>query len=177
MTTTVVSALPSARSELSDAGLIGAIADRVCEKMLDDYRINRFFNNRPVAEHATALKGYLNVALSSDADASKLLDAFFVAAFGRGNAKPRWSAGQDFASLPDIVGAKEIRANHLLCPAHWFLMKLHPDDSHYDVAMAHLAAALSELDVSEAGAYRLIMLAETARDAVLGRNGRDSKVA
>lgn len=175
MTTTVVSALPSARSELSDAGLIGAIADRVCEKMLDDYRINRFFNNRPVSEHATALKAYLNVALSSDADASKLLDAYFAAAFGRDNAKPRWPAGQDFAPLPDIVGA--IRANRLLCPAHGFLMKLHPDDSHYDVAMAHLAAVLTELAVSEAGAYRLIMLAETARGAVLGRNGHDLRVA
>ncbi|WP_427501173.1 hypothetical protein ACQE3E_01410 [Methylomonas sp. MED-D] len=177
MTTTVVSGLPSARSEFSDAVLVGAIVDRVCEKMLDDYRINRFFNNRPVAEHAKALKAYLNVALSSDLDASKLLDAYFAVAFGRDSSKPRTSAGHNFVPLPDVVRAEEARANNLLCPAHRCLMKFHPDDAHYDVAMAHLAAVLGELKVSEAGTYRLTMLAESVRDAVLGRRVYDRKVA
>ncbi|AMK76657.1 MULTISPECIES: hypothetical protein [Methylomonas] len=181
MNATVAPQIQALRATLSDQALIGKIVDALYAKMLDDYRINRFFFTRPAAEQADALKAYLKVYFNSfnSADEKVLdaLDAYFTTAFARTNAKPSLVTGNDFAFLLDIVGGQEIRAITLLSPAHCFLIKLGPDDFHYDIVMEHLADVLKQLNIAEDLAYQMLALAEKGRDGLLARGAEIKKAA
>ena len=168
-TTTPVTLRPSQFDLSQLTEVVGVLYD----KMLADYRINRFFNTRPVAEQVAALVDYIKAAQGIDncnqAELHDLLDAYFMTAFARSNAKPSLVNGNDFAFLLDIVGGREIRTINLLCDSHGWLMKLGPDDDHYDVMMAHLIDALQELQITGDVAARFIKIAESGREGVLGR--------
>ncbi|NOV31619.1 MULTISPECIES: hypothetical protein [unclassified Methylomonas] len=181
MNATVAPQIHALRAALSDHVLMGKIVDVFYAKMLDDYRINRFFFTRPAAEQADALKAYLKAyfnSLNSDDDrVLEALDGYFTAAFARTNAKPSLVTGNDFAFLLDIVGGQEIRSITLLTPAHSFLIKLGPDDFHYDIVMEHLAASLKQLNIAEDLAYQILALAEKGRDGLLARGVEVKKAA
>ena len=85
--------------------------------------------------------------------------------------------GHDFGFLLDLVGGQEIRPITLLCENHSFLIKLLPDDSHYDVFLENLNATLKELQVDVELKNRLLSLAEQARDGVLARGRTYMKAA
>lgn len=180
MNATVAPQIQALRASLSDETSIGRIVDMFYAKMLDDYRINRFFFTRPAAEQTAALKAYLKAFFKSfnSADASVLeaLDHYFTIAFARTNAKPSLVTGNDFAFLLDIVGGQEIKTITLLCPAHSFLIKLGPDDFHYDILIEHLAETLTLLNIPDDLAYQMLALAEKGRDGLLAR-GNDVKKA
>ncbi|WP_026602576.1 hypothetical protein [Methylomonas sp. 11b] len=177
MSATVANQIHALRATLGDHVLVGKILDVFYAKMLDDYRINRFFS-RPAAEQAGTLKAYLKAYFNSaDERVLKALDGYFTTAFARTNAKPSLVTGNDFAFLLDIVGGQEIRSITLLTPAHCFLIKLGPDDFHYDIVMEHLAASLKQLNIAEDLAYQIMALAEKGRDGLLARGVEVKKAA
>ena len=161
--------------------LIDTIIDTCYSKLLDDYRINRFFNSNPLQEQTAALKLYVNSLINqqslSDDLTLDLLNRYFQAAFARNNHKPSLVTGNDFGFLLDIVGGQDIRPITLLCENHAFLMKLLPDDSHYDVLIEHLETTLTEMNVAADLKTKLLTLAEQARDGVLARGKTYMKAA
>ncbi len=161
--------------------LIDQIIDTCYEKMIDDHRVNRFFNNRPLTEQTAPLKNYVR-ALSSKSkltedEALELLNDYFSASFARNNSKPSLVTGTDFGFLLDIVGGQEIRPITLLCESHSFLMKLLPDDDHYDVFIEHLTDTLSQLNVATDLGRELLTMAEAGREGFLGRGRTYMKAA
>lgn len=173
MHTTVVSHKAVPGSFIDNPALIAAVVDRLYDRMLADYRINRFFFTRPAAEQGAALQLYLNALLSDPRPApaaiSALLDDYFTVAFARSNAKPSLVTGRDFSFLLDIVGGREIRPIVLVSPAHAYLMRLLPEDEHFDVVMAHLVDSLDELAVDAATRAAILQFAESGRESLLGR--------
>ena len=160
------SALPVIESEQ-----VNRIIDACFEKMLDDYRVNRFFNSNPANQQTQPLKKLVN-SLLNGAKLSEQLDAlneFFTAAFARNNAKPSLVTGNDFAFLLDVIGGQDIQTITPLCECHSFLLKLLPDDSHYDVLMEHLKSTLKGLNVSQELSEQLLAFAENGREGCLGR--------
>jgi hypothetical protein len=77
----------------------------------------------------------------------------------------------------DIIGGQEIRTITLLSPAHSFLIKLGPDDFHYDIVMEHLADTLKQLNIADDLAYQMLALAEKGRDGLLARGLELKKAA
>ena len=161
--------------------LIDNIVEICYSKMLDDYRINRFFNNNPIKTQTGALKAYVGMLINQkplkDEQTLELLNEFFQNSFARNNHKPSLVTGNDFGFLLDLVGGQEIRSITLLCENHSFLIKLLPDDSHYDVFVENLVATLKELNVDSELQSRLLNLAEQARDGVLARGRTFMKAA
>lgn len=178
MSATVAPQVQSMRAALSDGNWVGRIVDVFYAKMLDDYRINRFFSTRPAAEQASALKAYLKAYAgnfnSKDEKVLAALNSYFTVAFARNNAKP---GGNDFALLPDTAGGgRESGATTLLCPAHSLLVKLGPDDFHYDIVIEHLSAALQQLNVADDLAYQMLALAEKGRNGLLARAVKPNRI-
>lgn len=159
---------------LANEDVLDRIVDAFHDKMLGDYRVNRFFNNKPAAEQSTPLKALVKAATfkpaDQDIDWTTLLDAYFMAAFARNNAKPSLVTGNDFMFLLDVIGGEQPAKPMPLCEAHGHLLKLAPNDSHYDAAMEHLTAALQEADASANLANRLLEMGKNARDGLLGRH-------
>jgi truncated hemoglobin YjbI len=157
----------------TDTQLISKIVDVFYPKMLDDYRVNRFFRGRPPEEQTQPLKFFLNAALSGAKQPNyqlrHLLNDYFTAAFARTNEKPSLVNGQDFGFLLEAIGGREIRPITLVCECHSFLMKMLPDDFHYDVVMEHLAETLKELHITGEQAALLMAIGESGRDGLMGR--------
>jgi len=157
----------------SNDGLIDKIVNDLGVRMLDDYRINRFFNSGSAMDQAQALLTLIRalaVKAPSNAEAlEEICNDYFMAAFARSNAKPSLVNGNDFAFLLDIVGGREIREIMPLCESHAWLIKLGPDDFHYDVIMEHLAFSLQALGVAADVKQEIMAFAESGRDPVLAR--------
>lgn len=181
MSSNIASQTQSRLAGICDETLICDIVDVLYDKLLDDYRINRFFNGRPAAEQTAPLKAYLSAALGGrknvDGELLELLDDYFSAGFARNNSKPSLVTGNDFAFLLDVIGGQEIRTITLLCDAHSHLIKLNPDDFQYDVVMEHLAESLNELDLGADVMEQILAIAESAREGVLGRGAEVQKAA
>lgn len=161
--------------------LIDNIIETCYSKMLDDYRINRFFNSNPVKTQTSALKSYVDMVINqkplNDEQTLDLLNEYFQNSFARNNHKPSLVTGNDFGFLLDLVGGQEVRTITLLCENHSFLIKLLPDDSHYDAFVENLNETLKELQVDTELKNRLIKLAEQARDGILARGRTYMKAA
>jgi len=180
MNTSVVSQLQANPGFLGNASLLKQIVDTLYDKMLADYRINRFFFTRPAADQSAALQRFLVAVLDSKSTADEslsLLDDYFTVAFARTNAKPALVTGRDFGFLLEIIGGRDIRPITLVCEAHSHLMKLLPEDFHYDVVMAHLADTLHELAIADDQSSRILAFAESGRDGLLGRTEEMLKAA
>ncbi len=166
---------------INSNALIDQIIDTCYEKMIDDHRVNRFFNARPLTDQTAPLKNYVKALISksklNEDETLELLNAYFSASFARNNSKPSLVTGSDFGFLLDIVGGQEIRPITLLCKSHSFLMKLLPDDDHYDVFIEHLTDTLTQLNVAADLKSQLLTLAEAGRDGFLGRGRTYMKAA
>lgn len=154
-----------------DLPLLDQVIDKCVEKMQDDYRVNRFFNSNPLPEQTKPLKVLVKKLLSGAKvnEHLDLLDEFFTAAFARNNAKPSLVTGNDFAFLLDVIGGQDIQVITPLCMCHSFLLKLGPDDDHYNILLEQLKAALDELKVSKELGQQLLDIAESGREGALGR--------
>lgn len=161
--------------------LIDNVIETCFSKMLDDFRINRFFNSNPIKQQTAALKSYVDIVINqkplNDDQTLELLNEFFQEAFARNNHKPSLVTGNDFGFLLDLVGGQEIRPITLLCENHSFLIKLLPDDSHYDAFLDNLNETLKELQVDAELKSRLLKLADQARDGILARGRTYMKAA
>ncbi len=161
-----------------DEQQLSQIVDIFFAKMLDDYRINRYFYARPFVEQTAPLKQLLNALLGAESvepqTLSALADGVFTAAFARGNAKPSLVNNRDFAFLGtlmngNIVGDDETPQLTLLCPAHSHFLRLQPLDENYDVVLELLQNTLDQLAVPKETAQQIMVFAESGRDGVMGR--------
>jgi truncated hemoglobin YjbI len=154
-----------------DDDLLDKVVDLFYEKMLDDYTVNRFFSGLPVVEQTQPLKKCLKsifAGLDDPEQVTHLIDDYFMVAFGKPGMK-RSDMASDFDFLMEIAGGKDMRVLTYLSDAHSHLLKLKPDDFHYDVVMKHLTETLTELRVTGDLQNDILAVAEQARDAVLGR--------
>jgi len=162
-----------------DIQLLGQIVDAWYANMRDDYRINRYFYDRPLADQAGPLKQLLSSLLASESVApqklSELADQAFSAAFARGNAKPSLVNNRDFAFLGalmngDIVGDDDGTPRlTLLCPAHSHFLRLQPIDDVYDVALQLLQVTLDQLNVANETAKQLLNFVASGKESIMGR--------
>ena len=80
--------------------LIDNVIETCFSKMLDDFRINRFFNSNPIKQQTAALKSYVDIVINqkplNDDQTLELLNEFFQEAFARNNHKPSLVTGNDF---------------------------------------------------------------------------------
>lgn len=162
-----------------DEQLLFQIIDAWCAKMHDDYRVNRFFCDRPLAEQTAPLKRLLSTLLGNKAATpqrlSELADEAFTAAFARGNAKPSLVSNRDFAFLGTLINGNIIGDDDgtlkltLLCPAHSHFLKLQPTDDVYDVAVDLLQTTLDEMNVAHEIASQLTAFVASGKEGVMGK--------
>jgi len=162
-----------------DDKLLAQVIDVWYAKMRDDYRITRYFYDRPLTEQAAPLKQLLCSLLGSEPvepqKLSELADAAFTAAFARGNAKPSLVNNRDFAFLGTLMNGNIVGDDDgaprltLLCPAHSHFLRLNPIDDVYEVAVELLQAALDQLNVADEAAMRLTRFVASGKDSVMGR--------
>jgi truncated hemoglobin YjbI len=163
-----------------DASALSHIVDVLYSKMLEDYRINRYFYSRPKQEQVDALTQLLIALLLNggrEAETiSHLADAAFTAAFARGNAKPSLVNNRDFAFLGTLMNGNIVGDDAdqgpqltLLCPAHSHLLRLQPIEENYDVMLALLQETLAESGIAADTAQRIMAFAESGRAGIMGR--------
>lgn len=124
--------------------VIDNIVNNFLGKMLADYRVKRFFNDHNEVEQREAIKTYLAATLgaanNTEDELLELLDNCFIACFARDKRKSFVSEA-DFGFFGMII-SQDKPSTKVLCPAHSHLLRFMPDDSHYDIAMEHLAESL-----------------------------------
>jgi len=162
-----------------DDQLLSKIVDVWYAKMRDDYRINRYFYDRPLDEQTEPLKHLLRALLGSEPVTSQIVselaDDAFTAAFARGNAKPSLVNNRDFAFLGalingNIVGDDDGTPNlTLLCPAHSHFLRLQPIDDIYDFALELLQTTLDELNMVDDISHQLMVFVASGKESVMGR--------
>lgn len=149
---------------------VNAIIESFYEKLLDDYRVRRFFNDSGKKEQLATFKAVVNAALTgntTDAAFIRLVSDFFMAAFARFKDKELLPES-GFAYFGMIIGQNNPSTKYL-CDSHSHLLKFMPDDSHYDAVIENLTATLQELNVENSLSNELIALAQHARNSVLGK--------
>lgn len=162
-----------------EPSLLSKIVDDWYAKMRDDYRINRYFYDRPITTQAAALNQLLSALLANQAVdpqiLSELADEAFSTAFARGNAKPSMVNNRDFAFLGTLMNGDIFGDDDggprltLLSPAHSHFLRLQPIDDVYDVAIELLQTTLKQLAVASETASQLLALVASGRDGVMGR--------
>lgn len=137
--------------------------------MLDDYHVNRFFNDKEIPEQAQALTDLIIAAASGvDKDTlTELMDDFFMKAFARSKRKS-FVSGSDFGFLGLLI-EQDQPETHLLCDAHAYLLKFMPDDSHFDAVIENLKNTLQAFNLNGGLKNDILELAEANRNKVLGR--------
>lgn len=149
---------------------VNALVENFYEKLLDDYRVRRFFNDSGKKEQIATFKAVVNAALtgnSNDAAFIRLVSDFFMAAFARFKDKDLLPES-GFAYFGMIIGQNNPSTKYL-CDSHSHLLKFMPDDSHYDAVIENLTETLREFSIDAQLTGELVALAEHARNGVLGK--------
>lgn len=162
-----------------DEQTLSQIVETWFGKMRDDYRINRYFYDRPLNTQTEPLKRLLRAVLGGNGvepqKLSELADEAFAAAFARGNAKPSMVNNRDFAFLGALMNGNIVGDDDgsprltMLCPAHSHFLRLNPIDEAYDVAVELLQSTLNQLSVAADTGKRLLSVIASAKDSVMGR--------
>lgn len=151
---------------LGGENTVNALVESVYEKILDDYRVSRFFNDTETDKQIETLKK-LVFAIFHGAELKPFLTDFFMVAFARFKDKERYpdSALEYFGY---IIG-QDNPSTKWLCDSHSHLLKFMPEDAHYDVIMEHLTTSLKALNLDNAITAEVLAFAESGRNAVLGK--------
>ncbi|PPD30965.1 MAG: hypothetical protein CTY19_15110 [Methylomonas sp.] len=162
-----------------DDQLLAKIIDVWYGNMRDDYRINRYFYDRPQAEQAQGLKKLLSALLATvpvePEKISDLADQAFTTAFARGNAKPSLVNNRDFAILATLMNGNIVGDDDgtprltLLCPGHSHFLRLQPIDEVYDVALELLKVTLEQFNLTSETVSQFINFVALGKDSVMGR--------
>lgn len=147
------------------------LVENFYQKIIDDYRVTRFFCDDGRKEQLDTLKSltksiFQNNPTSGD-EFKALLTRFFMSAFARFKDKELLPES-GFSYFSYIIG-QDNPSSKLLCDSHSHLLKFMPEDSHYDAVIEHLAHSLKELDVDENMAAEILLMAESGRNSLLGR--------
>ncbi len=156
---------------LGGQAAISRIVDGLYARMLDDYRLNRFFNNHDFPEQADSLKALVNALLAgttqTEEEFTALLDNFFMTAFARDKRKSMVS-GADWGFFGYIIEQDHPSTNYL-CDSHSQLLKFMPDDSIYDAVMENLTATLQDMNLDGGLMRDALAFAEQGRNPLLGK--------
>ncbi|MDQ7091889.1 MAG: hypothetical protein Q9M50_14860 [Methylococcales bacterium] len=157
--------------KLGGETVVNSIIEDLYDKMLADYRINRFFTNEHQKEQRVALKRFITASYGPDDRPDKerkaVLNDFFMLAFSRSKRKS-FITGSDFGFFGLII-EQDHHETHLLCESHAALLKFMPDDFHYDVVLELLKASLQQLTIEPLLINDVLKVTEGARTCVLGR--------
>lgn len=145
---------------------VNAIVESVYEKILDDYRVSRFFNDTEIDKQVETLKK-LVVAIFNQAELKPFLTDFFMVAFARFKDKERFPDSA-LAYFGYIIG-QDNPSTKWLCDSHSHLLQFMPEDTHYDVVMEHLTSSLQALNLDSATVADVLAFAESGRNRVLGK--------
>lgn len=141
------------------------------QKIIDDYRVSRFFCDDGRKEQLDALKAltkFISQNNSTSGDEFKaLLTRFFMSAFARFKDKELLPES-GFAYFGYII-EQDNPSSKLLCDSHSHLSKFMPEDSHYDVMIEHLTSSLQELNIGVDLITDILSLAESGRNSLLGK--------
>jgi hemoglobin len=155
---------------LGGENAVNALVESFYEKMLDDYRVRRFFNATEQDKQLDALKALVAAILvghANDDDFKLLMRDFFMSAFARFKAKELIpESGLDF--FAHIVG-EDSHSSKFLCDSHSHLLTFIPNDTQYDIVMEHLTTSLEQLNVESSIAAEVLAVAESGRNSVLGK--------
>ncbi|MDQ5940104.1 MAG: hemoglobin [Pseudomonadota bacterium] len=150
---------------------VSKLIDSFYEKMTDDYRISRFFNDDDKKTQRSTLKALAKAILEQHSphtpEFKKLLTNFFMSAFARFKDKERLPES-GFAYFGYIIGQNN-PSSKFLCDSHSHLLKFIPEDSHYDLVMMHLTDSLQSLNVDPALMKEVLVIAESGRSGLLGK--------
>lgn len=149
---------------------VTTLVKNVYEKMRDDYRISRFFNDSDKPEQIKTLTDLASAILKGQTNGSEftaLISRFFMAAFARFKGSERLPES-GFAYLGIII-AQDNPSSKYLCDSHSHLLKFIPNDTHYDVVIEHLAQSLKELNIDGVLSNEILALAEKGRNSILGK--------
>ncbi len=141
------------------------------QKIIDDYRVTRFFCDDGRKEQLDTLKSltkFISQNNSTSGDEFKaLLTRFFMSAFARFKDKELYP-DSSLAFFGYII-SQDNPSSKLLCDSHSHLLKFMPEDSHYDVAIEHLRNALQELEIDGDLTADIVSFAESGRNSLLGK--------
>ncbi len=156
---------------LNDDKKFNTLIENFYQKMRDDYRVTRFFCDDGQKEQRDALKAlakFIFQANATEGDAFKsLLTRFFMVAFARFKDKELHpESGLAFFSY---ITPQDNPSSKLLCDSHSHFLKFMPGDSHYDIAIEHLADSLKGLNIDEDLITDILKLAERGRNSLLGK--------
>jgi hypothetical protein len=141
------------------------------QKIIDDYRVTRFFCDDGRKEQLDTLKSltkFISQNNSTSGDEFKaLLTRFFMSAFARFKDKELYP-DSSLAFFGYII-SQDNPSSKLLCDSHSHLLKFMPEDSHYDVAIEHLRNALQELKIDGDLTADIVSFVESGRNSLLGK--------
>jgi hypothetical protein len=141
------------------------------QKIIDDYRVTRFFCDDGQKEQLDALKAlskFISQNNPTSGDEFKaLLTRFFMSAFARFKDKELYP-DSSLAFFGYII-SQDNPSSKLLCDSHSHLLKFMPEDSHYDVAIEHLINALQELEIDGDLTADIVSFVESGRNSLLGK--------
>lgn len=156
---------------IGGTSVIKQVVESFYDKLLTDYRLNRFLNSDNQAKQMESLVALISAIFSGIETTTEhyqlLLDDYFVAAFSRSKRKS-FVGSSDFGFFGYIIEQDHPSTNYL-CEGHSHLLKFMPDNSHYDVVMEHLSAALADFNLEKPLVVEILQLAEQARNPVLGK--------
>jgi len=162
---------PTLYERVGSTTVIQQLVESFYDKLLTDYRLNRFFNSNNEAEQMRSLTALISAIFSGIETTTEkyqmLLDDYFVTAFSRSKRKS-FVGSSDFGFFGYIIEQDHPSTNYL-CDGHSHLLKFMPDNSHYDAVMEHLIAALAGFNLEKTGVAQILQLAEQARNPVLGK--------
>ncbi len=148
---------------------ISRIVEKLYDGILEDYRLNRFFNSHNTTEQREALTTLLAGLLNNlyPERMNEWLDNFFLTAFARNKSKSL-VGGSDFGFFSYII-EQDHPSTQYLCDGHSHLLKFMPDDTHYSAMLEHLTHSLHALNLEENLIAEVLDYAERGRNPVLGK--------
>jgi hemoglobin-like flavoprotein len=141
------------------------------QKIIDDYRVTRFFCDDGQKEQLDALKALAKFISqnnsTSDDEFKALLTRFFMSSFARFKEKEAYP--ESSLAFFGYIISQDNPSSKLLCDSHGHLLKFMPDDSHYDVVIEHLINSLQELGIDGDVIADIVTLVESGRNSLLGK--------
>ncbi|MSR17408.1 MAG: hypothetical protein EXR89_06410 [Methylococcaceae bacterium] len=155
---------------LGGENVVNALVENVYNKIRDDYRVSRFFNDKDQKNQIQTLNVVVSTALNGNFNTNEFIKSvsdFFMSAFAKFKDKERLPES-GFAYFGIIIGQNHPSAKWL-CESHSHLLQMMPGDSHYDAVIEHLTTSLQALKLNGAIIAEVLELAERGRNSVLGK--------
>lgn len=141
------------------------------QKIIDDYRVTRFFCDDGRKAQLDSLKLLIRFIIqnnpTSGDEFKALLTRFFMSAFARFKDKELYP--ESSLAFFGYIISQDNPSSKLLCDSHSHLLKFMPQDSHYDVVIEHLTNSLQEFEIDENLITDIVLLVESGRDSLLGK--------